>query len=121
MITIGSDDFGKMLDDLGSHYPLRIGSLSLDTVGEGSTTWTNTNGYGIFRPVNESMNVVKEGVLKIGDARFFCNPNAISTIIEAGSPVEIQFNGIWYKAEQPEIHKIGNDGIYEAGNLRRQI
>lgn len=119
-LTIGSGDIVKILADLGSYYPMRIGSVST-IVGEGSVTWTATSGYGFIRPTNERMNLVKEGVLKLGDARIFTLPDGVSAPINAGSPVEFQFDGIWYDAEQPEIHKAGTEDIYEVANLRRVI
>ena len=59
--------------------------------------------------------------IKIGDARIFMLPDALSPTMDAGSPVEFQFNGIWFDAEQPEIHKVGNEDFYEVANLRRVI
>ena len=119
-INIGSGEMVKILTDLGSYYPMHIGSVAT-SAGVGSVTWTNTSGYGLIRPTNETMNLVKAGDLMIGDARIFMLPEALSPTIEAGSPVEFQFNAVWYEAEQPETHKVGNEKMYEVANLRRVI
>jgi len=121
MITLGSGDFEKILSDIGSWYPMKIGSVSLNTYGEGSVTWTTgVSGYGLIRPVNENMNLVREGVLKVGDARVFVLPNALRCV-EVGSQTQMQFEGIWYEAMQPEKHKVGAEPIYDVSNLKRVI
>ena len=119
-LTIGSGDMVKILTDLGSYYPSRIGSVST-IIGEGATTWTAASVYGLVRPVNEQTNDVKEGKLQIGDARIYVLPDALSPTLEAGSPVEVQWNANWYDSEQPMVHKVGNDKVYEVANLRRVI
>lgn len=121
MITIGSGDFEKILSDIGSWYPMRIGSTSVNTYGEGSITWvTGVSGYGLIRPASENMALVKEGILKVGDARIFVLPNALASV-GAGSPAQYQFEGTWYNSEQPEKHKVGAEPIYDVANLKREI
>ena len=116
-MAISSATLDKTLNAIGSTYPIRVGSQTFNTYGEGSLTWTNTTETGYVRILTETDQVVQAGILNVGDGRGYFKQSAA---IPPGSVIQVSHQGFWYDMVGDPIQPaISGNKLIKQINLRK--
>ena len=119
-MAIDNTDFNAVLTDLGSYYPYRTGSISW-TNGEGSVTCANGSTFAFLNQTTADHNIVKAGVLNMGDAIVYFKTSNTELAFGTGKDkIQIQFNNQWFEMAGNYIsQKIGDNEVFRQANFKR--
>jgi len=98
-----------IIDDVGEGVTVRQVTRTIDEYGDVSESTSDTSVTAVIELLQADDEVVKSGILNMGDAVGYFHPDDVDTIKEGN---RIQHNSIWYVIRAINSYGIGGTGIH---------
>ncbi len=106
-----------IIADVGTDITIREITRTIDKYGDATESTSDTTVKGLIVLVGSDDNVVKSGILNVGDAVGFFKPSD-KAYIKAGN--RVQYQNVWYEiVGEPLVYNIGGTDIHVEANLKR--
>jgi len=106
-----------IISDVGVDVKVREIERTINKYGDASESPTDHTVKALIVLVDSDDNVVKNGILNVGDAVGFFKPSD-KAYIKAGN--RVQYQNVWYEIiGEPLVYNIGGTDIHIEANLKR--
>ena len=118
-MTVTSTTIDNIIIKIGSVYPIRVGSETVDARGDGSLAWAETTGNGYVQILTDKDTAVQAGIMNVGDAVGYFK---FTSAIPDGSKIQISHQSEWYEMMgDPIIPHISGNQLFKELRLRKVL
>jgi len=109
-----------IIDDVGEGVTVRSVTRALDSSGYGDMTETTADGTvtAVIELLQADDEVVKSGILNMGDAVGYFDPDDVDAIKEGN---RVQHNSIWYIIKAINVEAIGGTAMHIEAYMSRVV
>jgi len=98
-----------IIDDVGEGVTVRQVTRTIDEYGDATESTVDGTLNAVIELLQADDEVVKSGILNMGDAVAYFNPDDVTSIKDGN---EVQHNSIWYVIKAINVYAIGGTAIH---------
>ena len=105
-----------IIDDIGETLTIREVTNTIDEYGDATETTADQSVEAAVELVSADEDIVKSGILNVGDAVGYFEPADVAYIKEGN---RVQHNSIWYVITTVQSFTIGGTGMHIEAHLKK--